>query len=421
MCNDLVENQNAIQDQRALPVEGKNRIVSLDVLRGLAVLGILIMNIQVYSMTGIAFKNPYAWGDFTGINKAVWLFGHIFAAGKFFGIFSMLFGAGIILITDKAEKKSGKSMGLHFSRNIWLMIIGCVHAYMLWYGDILFAYGLCAIPVFFMRKFSPKTLLIVGLILVMIGSGITVLSGLTIDQWPEESRKSTMERWQPTQDKLQAEIDIKRGSWAGVVAYRYPILIGMQTFGIIFYTGWVVMGMMLIGMALFKWGIVTCERSSSFYLKGFMISFPVSLAVILWGLMKHFENGFSFKYSMMLGAQYNFWGSIVMSFSYICLVMYVYKAGLFKKAVAALQKVGQMALSNYLLQTIICVVIFYGTPGLGLFSRLERWEQAVVVLAVWFVLTLFSVKWMERYRFGPFEWIWRSLTYRKVQPLRKND
>ncbi len=410
---------DVIENGRLNPVRSENRIESLDLLRGIAVLGILIMNIQAYAMVGAAYQNPYVWGDLSGINSLVWIAGYIFASGKFIAIFSMLFGAGIVLIGRKAEKKGKGGLGLHLSRNMWLIFFGCIHAYLLWYGDILFTYGVCSIPVFFMRKLSSRKLLVFGLLLLLGGASMSVMAGLTMDKWPEEARKESVQSWSPDQEKIDEEIAITRGDWGGLVIYRFPKTLSMQTMVLFFYTGWLVTGLMLIGMGLFKWGVFSGERSDAFYKKGFLYSFFPGMALVIWGVIQHFRHDFAYEYSMFQGAQFNYWGAVLVSFSYVCLIVLCHKRGYFRKLADILRTVGRMALSNYLFQTIICVLLFYGGPGLGLFSKIERWGQILVVFAVWLLLVSFSMIWMKNFRFGPFEWIWRSLTYWRTQPLRK--
>ena len=165
-------------NQKFSPVLPTARIKALDVLRGFAVLGILIMNIQSFAMIETAYINPAAFGDLTGLNKIVWIVSHILADQKFMTIFSILFGAGILMISDKAEQKNLKSAGLHYRRIFWLLIIGLIHAYLLWHGDILVTYALCAFWVFLFRKLSPIKLIIIGLLLVSVASFIYLLAGL---------------------------------------------------------------------------------------------------------------------------------------------------------------------------------------------------------------------------------------------------
>ena len=155
---------------RIKPTKRSERIQSLDILRGFAVLGILIMNIQSFSMPGSAYSNPLAYGDLTGINKLVWIVSHILADQKFMNIFSILYGAGIILVTSRAELKTGKSIGLHYRRTFWLLILGLIHAHLIWYGDILVAYSISALILFPLRKLRPSVQFIIGVFLFSIHS-----------------------------------------------------------------------------------------------------------------------------------------------------------------------------------------------------------------------------------------------------------
>ena len=138
------------------PVDAPERIAPLDTLRGFALLGILVMNIQSFSMISAAYNNPTAYGDLSGANWWVWLLGHLLADQKMYGIFSMLFGAGILLMTSRAEER-GSSLGLHYRRMMWLILFGLLHAHLLWPGDILYTYGMCGLLVYLFRRRDRKS------------------------------------------------------------------------------------------------------------------------------------------------------------------------------------------------------------------------------------------------------------------------
>jgi uncharacterized protein len=154
------------------PVTEKERIVSIDVLRGFALLGILPMNIQYFSMISAAYENPTAYGDLKGANYWVWLLCHVLADQKFMTIFSMLFGAGILLMTSRIEATGKPSAALHYRRMGWLILFGLAHAYLLWSGDILVAYGMCGLLVYLFRKLRPRTLLVLALLTIAHGRDI---------------------------------------------------------------------------------------------------------------------------------------------------------------------------------------------------------------------------------------------------------
>ena len=152
------------------PILLSDRIHILDILRGYALLAIMVMNIQYFSMIMSAYINPTAYGDFTGVNRWIWILSHLFADQKFMSLFSLLFGAGVLLFTDRLASKGNTSLGLHYRRTFWLFLIGIAHAYLLWYGDILVPYAICAIIVVLFRKLSPNLLSLIGVLLLLIPS-----------------------------------------------------------------------------------------------------------------------------------------------------------------------------------------------------------------------------------------------------------
>jgi uncharacterized protein len=400
------------------PTAPSERIPALDALRGFAVLGILIMNVQSYSMIEAAYLNPTAYGDLTGINLWIWTLSHIFARQKFMSIFSTLFGAGVLLFADRLEAKGRSAAGLHCRRSLWLIVIGMIHAYLLWYGDILVAYGLCALVVFLLRKLSPKRLLALGIAAVAAGSLIFIFFGWSIPYWPQENYQQSLQNWMPTEETIQAEIAAYRGGWLGQMSHRVPANIMMQTFLFLTFTFWRCGGLMLIGMALFKWGVLTAQRSKRFYLTLAGTGLGIGMPLVIYGITRNCQANWSFEYSMFIGSQFNYWGSIPVALSYVALVMLICRSGLWEKLIRRFAAVGRMALTNYLLQTIICTTICYG-HGLGLFGRIERSGQILIVGAVWIIPLIISPLWLRSFRFGPAEWLWRTLTYLKVQPMRR--
>ncbi|MGD9401177.1 MAG: DUF418 domain-containing protein [bacterium] len=401
----------------AAPVGPGERISSIDVLRGVALLGILIMNIQSFSMIMAAYLNPTAYGDLTGANWWVWTLSNIFANEKFISIFSMLFGAGIVLMTERAEARGANPRKLHISRSIWLIVIGLLHAYLLWYGDILFTYGVCALIVFAGRKVRPRKLIVIGLIVFSVAFLLFMFFGFSLQFWPEENRVESMRNWMPTAEQVAEELAAYRGGWLEQMPVRVSSAIALQTFILLILEGWRVCGLMLIGMALFKMGVLSAARSLRFYANMVWIGYGAGLPLVIAGTANNFAAGWSFEYSMFYGSQWNYWGSIFVAMGHVGLVMLLCRSGLFERLKRVLAAFGRMALTNYLMQTVICTSIFYG-HGLGLFGRVERWQQILFVLAIWAVQLIYSPLWLRRYRFGPAEWVWRSLTYGKRQPMR---
>ncbi|MEO1021884.1 MAG: DUF418 domain-containing protein [Bacteroidota bacterium] len=402
------------------PTLEKERIQSLDILRGIAILGILIMNIQGFAMPGAAYLNPTAFGDLTGVNYWVWMISHVFADQKFMTIFSILFGAGVVLVTQKAEQREGKSAGLHYKRTFWLLIIGLLHAHLIWYGDILVAYALCAFIVFLFRKLSARKLFIFGLTWISVHTLIYLFFGYSLQLMPAEALEELRTSiWNPGVVATNEEISAVTGSLPEQITHNSEAALTMQTMVFATVMFWRAGGLMLVGMALYKWGVLSASRSAAFYKRGMILGFLTGLPIIIWGVVQHAEADWAFEYSMFGGSQFNYYGSLGVSFAYICAIMLFAKSRGFQKLKERFAAIGQMALTNYIMQSVIGVFLFYGV-GFGLFAQFERYEQVFVVFGIWVLQFLWSKHWLTRFRFGPLEWVWRSLTYWKFQPMKKN-
>ena len=176
---------------------------------------------------------------------------------------------------------------------------------------------------------------------------------------------------------------------------------------------------MLIGMALYKWGVLSATRSRSFYKKGLLIGWALGFPIVIFGVYKLLDSEWSYDYAMFFGPQWNYWGSLGVSFGYICAIMLIMKSERFIGLKTRLAAVGQMAFTNYISQSLICVFIFWGI-GLGLFGQFSRLEQFLVVLSIWALQVAWSKPWLSKFKFGPLEWLWRSLSYARRQPFRRN-
>ncbi len=401
-----------------VPTRPTERIVAIDILRGFALLGILIMNIQGFSMPAAAYSNPTVYGDLTGVNRLVWMLSHIFADQKFMTIFSLLFGAGILLMTEKLDARGQRAWTLHYRRNFWLLLFGLAHAYLLWSGDILVAYALCGFWVYWLRRLRPAWQLALGIFIVSIPALILLATSLTMQFTPPETLHELRADWQPASETIAAEVASYRGGWLQQMDARVPRSAEFQTVGLLFWGLWRAGGLMLMGMALYRWGVLTGSRSRSFYFGMVILGLVIGLPVVSWGAAQNFANDWMLEFSKFgLGAQPNYWGSLFVSAAYIGLLMLFARSRALPWLQTALAAVGRTALTNYLLQTILATAIFYG-HGLGLFGSVERVGQIGIVVAIWVVQLVVSPLWLHHYRFGPFEWMWRSLSYWRLQPLR---
>ena len=400
------------------PTRLTERIVAIDILRGFALLGILIMNIQGFAMPAAAYSNPTVYGDLTGANRWVWMLSHIFADQKFMTIFSLLFGAGIVLMSEKLDARGQRAWGLHYRRTFWLLLIGLVHAYLLWSGDILVVYALCGFWVYWLRRLRPAWQMALGILVVSIPALILLAASLTMQFTPPEMLQELRADWQPATETIAEEVASYRGGWLTQMDARVPATVEFQTFGLLFWALWRAGGLMLMGMALFRWGVLTGSCSRRFYAGMVFLGLAIGLPVVSWGVVQNFANNWTMEYSQFgLGAQANYWGSLFVSAAYIGLLMLFARSRALPWLQNALAAVGRTALSNYLLQTILATAIFYG-HGLGLFGSVIRVGQIGIVAAIWAFQLVASPLWLRHYRFGPLEWLWRSLSYWRFQPLR---
>ena len=403
------------------PTRASERIVAIDILRGFALLGILIMNIQGFAMPTAAYSNPTAYGDLTGANRWVWTLSHIFADQKFMTIFSLLFGAGIVLMSEKLDARGQRAWGLHYRRTFWLLLIGLAHAFLLSTGDILVAYAVCGLWVYWLRRLRPGWQLALGLLSVSVPALLLLGTGLSMQFIPPGTVQELRADWQPAAAAIETEVAAYRGNWLDQMEARVPASMEFQTVVLLLWTNWRAGGLMLIGMALFRWGVLTGGRARRFYLGMVIVGFAIGLPVVRGGVIQNFAHNWTMEYSRFgLGAQANYWGSLFVSAAYIGLLMLFAQSRALPWLQNALAAVGRTALTNYLLQTILATAIFYG-HGLGLFGSVERVGQIGIVVAIWVVQLVVSPLWLRYYRFGPFEWLWRSLSYWRLQTMRNSS
>lgn len=396
----------------AAPVAAKDRFESLDVLRGIAVLGILMVNVQAFAMVWPAYQNPTAHMDFTGINQTAWFFQHVFFEMKFITLFSALFGAGIILMTGDGPDSSTK---VHYRRMLWLLAFGLVHAYALWFGDILVTYALAGMIVVLFRRMSVGKLVFWGLFWTAL-TGLFMVGSMAALMFLPEGMGAEDINMAMSPQQLADHVAAYQAGWLESRSYNAVIAVAGQL-STILYAGRII-GVMFLGMALFKCGFLLARWSVAQYLISALIGLAIGVPLVWFGADHALANNFALE-EMWLHTATNYAGSLLMAFGYASVVMLICKAPVLSLLRAPFRAAGRMAFTNYLTQSIVMVFIFVGTPGLGLFGTMERIDQVQLVLAVWVVQLIVSVLWLQVFRYGPFEWLWRALTYGKLHPILK--
>jgi uncharacterized protein len=432
----------------AAPVSQSERIVLIDSLRGIALLGILMMNIPYFAMPDPAADNLSVLKELGTLNEKVWYFINWFLEGSQRAIFSMLFGAGTILFITRLEKRVDGMMAAEYfiRRQLWLLVFGLFDAFiLLWNGDILFEYAICGIIMFAFRRLPAKALLAaagVSLLLMTMrenrdlynqkniiskGEAIakldTTKTKLT-DQQKEELGAMTSAKDNSKPESLKKEMDKNLRQIRGDYRTVYENITSLSTrleFYLSYYFIWDILTFMFLGMAFFKLGILTGDAPVKTYWWLFIIGLGAGLVMSYLRIKPLIHYQFNqFEITKNTGFQFYELSRTFRSLGIFGLIMLCNKSGWFNWLFKLMRPVGQMAFTNYLMQSFLCGLFFYGI-GFGMYGKLQRYEIYYVVGAVWIIEIIWSNIWLRYFRFGPLEWLWRSLTYWKRQPMKKSS
>ncbi len=430
----------------AAPVGPKDRIVLLDSLRGIAILGILLINISSFGLPGPVGRDPTILQEQGTINYTVWYLVGWIPEGTQRALFSMLFGAGIILFTSRLENKLQGVLPLDYfiRRQLWLILFSLFDVFiLLWNGDILLDYACLGMVMVAFRKLPAKGLLVGALVCFLLmlarenrdfyqdkkiiyrgeaAAAIDTSKTRLTDRQKEElgAMNEFKERNTPEKKLKRTEKAIRNvnGNYEDVYEYRtnryIEDLVPYLFFGI-----WDVLLFMFVGMAFFKMGILTGQASIKIYWLLFIGGLGLGLTFSYFRLQHQIDNQFNwFEYTKNVKFQFYELSRTLRALGIFGLIMLLYKSGMFRWFFSLMRPVGQMAFTNYLAQSLLCGMFFNGV-GLGMYGKLERHEIYYVVAGVWIVQIIWSHIWLRYFRFGPLEWTWRSLTYWKKQPFRK--
>jgi uncharacterized protein len=433
------------------PLSQQDRILLIDSLRGIALLGILLINISVFGFPEIAWRTPTVVDEIDSVNFKVWQIIITVFNGTQRALFSLLFGCGVLVFTLRLEEKVGGILPaeLFLRRQLWLLLFGLINAWIfLWPGDILYHYSILGAFIFAFRRAKPQYLIIAAIACLlfqtarenrnlylqkdMIAKGEAVAAidtavvKLTEKQKDEFAAMNGFKNKQKVESKkkeFDKGVDAVHGTYGELYAYLGNTSVWFET-EFIFYHLWDILLFMFLGMALFKMGIVQGEYSLKFYLLSAFVGLGVGIMLTSTLVNAFISLEFnSFEFNKNMTFFYMQIGRAFRSVGILGLILVLYKTGWFKGVFSIMQPVGQMAFTNYLMQSIICGIVFYGSGyygiGLGLYGKLQRYELYYVVGAIWVFQIIFSNIWMQYFRFGPMEWLWRSLTYWKKQPFKK--
>lgn len=446
------------------PVREPERIHSLDVLRGFAIFGIFMVNIAFFSMPLAKLMDPSLLADATAGDQIAHAVMRSLFEYKFVSLFSMLFGIGLIVQMQRAEKRNRPFVGLYLRRTFILMALGLAHAFLLWYGDILFIYSLVALVAMWCRRLSPRVTLalcagalalsvlaIAGftVIGVVFGPRVTeatqvqasepnqaiessdddvenIVAEVSIDQalqaelddpWARYQTVLEQNRWQPG-DPAWIELDVmayKEGPMMITLVQRAMTFLIILVMIVVIGFGFRVVGMFLLGMALMKLNFFSAERRR-WHWAFCILGLTIGLAGEFFLVWSYHHSNYQVGWIQGGAEIFHHISSFALCLGYVGTITLIVRSGLLKWLTYAFSCVGRTALTNYLLQTIVATYIMYWW-GLGLFNDVSRPQQLAIVVGIYAAQLALSVLYLRMFSIGPFEWLWRSLTYLKLQPI----
>ncbi|GAA4466743.1 DUF418 domain-containing protein [Nibrella saemangeumensis] len=431
------------------PTIQAERVTTIDILRGVALLGILLMNIVLFALPPALFREQ-VFAHPGDTNYWVYLITNVLFEGKMRAVFSLLFGAGVLLFTSGKEAASEGSIvvaDLYYRRMLWLIVFGLVDAFLLlWFGDILYGYGLVGLLLFAFRNAAPRRLLLGALLCFAFHLFLNwwdfaetgekrqkYLAAVALEKQHKtltEAQQGDKVAWEDmlkgrqfNQKKVDKEIKAMRGNYGSVWHQIRPRSVFYESELFYRFLIWDALGMMLLGMALFKWGVLTNRVSSRTYWGMVVLGYGIGIPLGWWSVVQQadlYQNAaqaVDTQWFPAPGGTYDIRRTLV-ALGHIGVIMLLYRSGLFSGLWRPLSAVGQMAFTNYVMQTLLCTGIFYGY-GLGYYGALPYYQLYYVVPGIWALQLIISPIWLQNFRFGPLEWVWRSLTYWQRQPMRR--
>lgn len=402
------------------PHPPEDRLHLMDALRGFALLGILLMNIEFFNrsvhdfMAGID-TTPGAPG------VAAWIV-YVFVQGKFWVLFSLLFGMGFALMQDRLEGTGRPFSRLYFRRTLALMAFGLLHIVLLWPGDILFAYGITALMLMAFLQVRGVAVLITGLGLYFGVSALWVLLGWAMGLMPEEARvEMAAGMGDPVALAAESNRIYATGSYLEISLHRAQEYFGVMLQTVLMFQVPMALGVFLLGAWLLRTGRIQNARA---HLRFWRLSLLLGAVVgaVFIGLSLSVGLSFDLKTGMgdaLLAAGLMSLGSLPLSMAYLATFVLLFQTGLGARVLGLVAPAGRMALTHYLLQSLVCSLLFYGY-GLGWYGQVDRWGQVQIALLIFAVQLVLSPLWLRHFRYGPLEWFWRGLTYGRLPAFRKS-
>ena len=405
------------------PITGNDRIQALDVVRGFALLGILLMNIEMMVGPTMALTTGLD-STLAGIDRWADAAIYLLVQGKFFTLFSLLFGMGFAVMSQRAVEAGRPFAAVYWRRGLALFVIGLLHALLIWSGDVLVTYAVLSMFLLVFRDVPLRVLpwLAAGSFLAPLGlmMGLGLLGSLM--QMTPELAAGWNDAMGQQGKMVEALVEGQRLAY-GSGTYLEATLQRTRDFGFalmnLMIVGPLVFGMFLLGSWFVRSGaIANPQQHARLFQHLRWVVLPLGLALVLvsFALQPTLDQAtidLRFSTAFSLGML----GSALMCLGYMAWIVRGMQSPAWAPRLAWVAPAGRMALTNYLMQSIVCTLVFYGY-GLGYFQQLPRAWQVPFVFALFGMQVILSRWWLQRFRFGPMEWVWRSLTYLTPQPMR---
>jgi len=370
------------------------RVASIDVLRGVALAGILVMNIQSFAMPHTAYLNPTAWGSLAGLEGVAWSIGRLLFDFKFISLFSTLFGASLVLAGRSSNPRR---------RLAWLAVFGLIHGYFIWYGDILFTYGVVGLIMLFALRWSVRRQVTVGLVLLLVSSLIAFVGFVWFDALPAFIIDDLRAHYDGASAHREAETFL--GGWLSQFSVRAPITFDNHVTGTLLESGWRAAGCMLLGMAALRAGVFEGSVAAWPWVP---VTLGLGLVVSGAGLWVQWSSGFAMR-DWFLAQSLHELGSIGVAAGLglsIVTLARRFDTSMFTQAIARL---GRVAFTAYLMQSVVGTFVF-GGHGFGEFGSWSRVALLVAPFVFWGLQLLLAWWWTSRFTTGPLEALWRGLS-----------
>lgn len=407
------------------PVSSQERIMLLDTLRGFALFGILMVNMPLFNNPHTIMMGDYSiWTD--ALSKSSTWFIRFFFEGKFYVLFSLLFGMGFHLFMQKINENR-KVLTVFRIRLMYLLLFGILHVVLLWYGDILVWYALFGFIITWLQKKSNRSLIkwAIGFMLIPILVTAAFTASMFMAMRIPEAAEGMLEGFEQSRAHMQAMTDkayalYPTGSFVEIINFRLREYSQLLWGVLFFYPN--VLSWFLIGMLLMRKGYLrNPEAHKPFFKRLLMISLPIGLSAS-W-VYAHFSpqvDQFDVSWINLFSLTASIVGGFFMAMTYLSLIVMLSQIGLFTRIRRLMAAVGRMALTNYLMQSVVAGFLFF-SYGFGLYGKVSPFQGILITIAIYLVQVMWSYYWLKAYRYGPMEWLWRSLTYRKLMPMKRQS